>query len=119
MTLPLRVHAPIVRSITPTKDLDNAYRPIEPTESFRPYDTFYVSVELENYRAGDPLYARWYYENSDITQTSLNVNLDGDIFAGFVLHNDQPPWPAGVYRVDILYEEQLIGSETFRVERAP
>lgn len=116
---PLRRSELTVRSITPAKALDMAYRPIQATESFSPYDTFYMSVELKNYHAGAPLYARWYYEDRDITQTSLNVDLNGDIFAGFVLRNDQPPWPPGAYRVDIIYQDTMIGSQTFRVERLP
>ncbi len=112
----LRNRGPSVRSITPATALDDAYRPVEATTVFGPNDTFFVSVKLAGYGAGDPLHARWYFGGSFITETSLNFDHSGDIDAGFVLLNENPPWPVGSYRVDIVYDGEVLGTASFRVE---
>lgn len=107
---------PSVLSITPAKSLDDAYHPIDPTDTFAPEDTFFVSVELDDYDNDSPLLARWYYEESFITETHLEFDYEGDVFAGFVLLNEDPPWPLGRYSVEIVYRERVLGSADFRVK---
>ncbi len=111
----LRSQPPRVISITPATALDDAYRPINATDTFGPEDTFFIAVELKGYRGDAPLVARWYYEDEMITDTPLDAPLQGDIYAGFVLRNDDPPWPTGQYRVEIRIRDQALGDRTFRV----
>ncbi len=112
----LRPRPPEVLSITLTRALDNAYRPIAPTTTFGPQETFFVSVELRGYRPGSDLTARWRYDGQVIVDTELVAEGIGDGYAGFVLHNDNPPWPAGRYTVEILYEGEVLASAEFGVE---
>ena len=39
----------------------------------------------------------------------------GNGWVGFELSNDNPPWPAGEYRVEILVDHAVVGSVSFRV----
>jgi hypothetical protein len=72
---------------------------------------------VKNYRSDDPLVARWLYEGSEIDRTPLSSDLTGNIHAGFVLQNSNPPWPIGKYRVEILYNDSVLGSANFSVEQ--
>ncbi len=116
VALSLRRAGPRVAAITLATALDDRYRPVEVTDAYDPGDTFFVSVRLEDYRADDDIVARWYYQDSAITDTPLEAEgLSGDIDAGFVLRNEDPPWPVGQYRVEILHEDRVIGSAEFVV----
>ncbi len=108
--------APQVLSVVPARSLDDAFRPVEPTQRFSPDETFFVSVELRGYRPGMDLSAVWRYEGQMITRTPLATDDAGDGYAGFVLSPENPPeWPPGRYTVDILYGEKLLGRAVFEV----
>jgi hypothetical protein len=96
--------------------LDDAYHPVETTTIYKPEDTFAVSVTVKDYRGDEPLIARWFYQGAKITDTPLAGDLKGDITAGFVLQNQNPPWPSGGYSVEILYKDQILGSTVFTVK---
>ena len=95
--------------------LDDRYRPVEVTDTYKPDDTFFASVEVKGARSDEPLRARWFYEGEEITTSPLASDLAGDLYAGFVLSNQDAPWPVGSYRVDILYEDDVLGSTSFKV----
>jgi hypothetical protein len=112
----IRRPAPLrVLSVTPTRALDDLYRAVEPTDTFSPQDTFFVSVELQGYRPDMTLVARWRYEGEVITETELETTDSGSGYAGFALRSEALPWPAGEYSVEIVYQERVLGSATFRV----
>lgn len=108
---------PTVTKVVMATALDDQYHPVEITETYHPTDTFAVSVEVKHYRHDDPLVARWLYQGSEIKRTPLSSELAGNIDAGFVLHNSNPPWPIGRYRVEILYDDSVLGSADFSVEQ--
>lgn len=111
-----------VLSVTPATALDDLYQPVETTNVFGPQDTFFVSVQLRNYRPDMQVVARWRYEGQFITETTLVTGPLGDStkpyegYAGFSLRNDNPPWPSGDYTVEIVYQDKVLGSAAFRVE---
>lgn len=109
---------PRIGDVITADALDDQYRPIGATEVYASDDTFYVSVEIDDYRADDPVAARWQYGGEVIATTPLEADLYGGIYAGFVLANEAL-WPEGRYRVDILYGEDVLGGADFRVDSAP
>ncbi len=116
VVLALRSRPPRVTSVTLATALDDAYRPVDTTTVYAPEDTFFVSVQLQGFRQGMNLKARWRYDGGVIKETPLETDTSGDGYAGFVLRNDAPPWPDGPYSVEILYDGQVVGSAAFRVE---
>jgi hypothetical protein len=107
---------PEVISVTPARALDADYRPVDPTTTFLPDETFYISVELRGYRSGTELVAQWRYGGEVFDQTSLIASDAGEGYAGFSLSPQDPPeWPVGTYLVDILYEDHLLGRASFEV----
>lgn len=111
-----RSRPPEVLSVLPATALDDQYQPLEVTDTFGPDDTFFVSVELRGYRSDMALSARWLYEGELITETTLETANTGEGYAGFVLVNEAPPWPQGKYRVEIVYQDDVLGSAAFTVE---
>lgn len=107
---------PTVLSVMPATAFDDAFRPIEVVDAYGPEDTFFISVELEGYDSSMELIARWLYEGQLITETTLATADSGVGYAGFVLRTEYPPWPAGRYTVEIVYEGEVLGSAAFRVE---
>jgi hypothetical protein len=105
-----------VTEVVPATALDDTYRPVETTDVFDPEDTFFVSVQLSGYRPDMELLARWKYQDNLITETTLNTDDVGEGYAGFSLINDNPPWGEGRYTVEIVYEDEVLGSAAFRVE---
>jgi hypothetical protein len=106
---------PIVTNVIMATALDDRYRPVEVTETYTPADTFFASIEVKGVDGDEPLLARWIYEGEEITTSPLASDLAGDLYAGFVLTNQDTPWPVGRYRVDILYEDDVLGSANFSV----
>ncbi len=114
--LALRPHEPEVVNVIMATALDDAYRPVTVTDVYGPRDTFFASVELRGYQPEMELRARWRYEGQVIRETLLTTQQAGDGYAGFVLSNQGLPWPLGNWTVEIVYEGEVLGQATFRVE---
>lgn len=107
-----------VLSVTPATALDDHFQPVSSTDQYAPGDSFFVSVELRGYQPRHQLFARWKYEGQVITTTRLETQSAGQGFAGFVLRNEDGDWPVGKYSVEILFDDEILGSASFRVEAA-
>ena len=107
--------APQVTHIATASALDDAFEPVTATDTFKPADTFFVSVKISNYRSDEDIRARWRFNGDTVGETPLETRgTDGNITAGFALSN-QKPWPPGRYSVDILYGDSVLSSADFHV----
>ena len=114
----IRGRGPQVESVTPAQALDDAYRPVEATDTFGPTDTFFVAVQISNYEPSMNVTATWRYEGDVITTTPLSTDTSGEGFAGFSLSPSDPPqWPSGSYNIEIFYNDDMpLGSAEWTVE---
>ena len=108
-----------VTEIVTATALDQSFRPIEPTATFAPDATFFVSIKLEAYQTDKPIIARWKYEGQLINETMLSTEDIGDGYAGFSLSHSDSKWPIGRYTIEILANSQQLGSTSFEVKEAP
>ena len=107
--------APQVTKITTASALDDAFEPVDATDTFKPTETFFVSVKILNYQSGQDIRARWRFNGDTVGETSLETHgAVGDITAGFSLSSQQR-WPEGRYTVDIMYGDTVLSSAEFRV----
>ena len=60
--------------------------------------------------------AQWYFGNSQISQATYVTEASGTGYVAFELTNQQP-WPEGLYRVEILSADVVLGSVEFRVTK--
>lgn len=88
------------------------------TTTFAPADTFYLLVDLANAPDDTTVKAEWTAvsaEGADPNTVLDNVELtNGSGTLTFDLQNDNP-WPAGDYKVDIYLNDELDQTLTFKV----
>lgn len=112
----LQRQQPEVLSLTTARALDSDYQPVEPTTSYGPDDTFFISVELRGYRTGMNITALWRHQGEVIAETPLLAEAGEAGIAGFSLSPESPPrWPEGGYVVDIMYDGHVVGRTAFDV----
>ena len=98
------------RSVTAEKTI------AEKTDSFRPADTFYVSVKTDGSGPTATLTARWTYQDGQVVDESKqNIAATGSA-AVSEFHLSQPDgWPAGGYKVEVLLNGTSAGTRDFKV----
>ena len=98
------------RSVTADKTI------AEKTDSFRPADTFYVSVKTDGSGPSATLTARWTYEDGQVVDESRqNITPTGSATVT-EFHMSKPDgWPAGGYKVEVLLNGISAGTREFKV----
>ena len=98
------------RSVTGDKTI------AERTDSFRPGDTFYLSVRTEGSGPSATLTARWTYEDGQVVDESTqNIAPTGSTSATEFHLSKPDAWPAGGYKVEVLLNGTSAGTKDFRV----
>jgi hypothetical protein len=88
----------------------------EKTDSFRPADTFYVSVVTDGSGPSATLTARWTYEDGQVVDESTQNLAPTGGTAATEFHLSKPDgWPAGGYKVEVLLNGTSAGTRDFRV----
>jgi hypothetical protein len=87
----------------------------EASDSFRPADTFYVSVRTEGTSPGANLKARWTYEDGQpVDESTQSIAPSGPAVTEF--HVSKPDgWPTGSYKVEVLLNGVSAGHKAFKV----
>jgi hypothetical protein len=87
------------------------------TDSFRPADTFYLSVKTEGAAASARLSARWTYEDGQVvSESTQSIAPSGPAVTEF--HVSKPDgWPEGSYKVEVALNGAPAGSKEFRVKQ--
>ena len=85
------------------------------TDSFRPKDTFYLSVRTEGDAKSARLSARWTYEDGQVVDESTQtIAPTGPAVTEF--HISKPDgWPKGGYKVEVSLNGAPAGGKEFRV----
>jgi hypothetical protein len=98
------------RSVTADKAI------AEKTDSFRPGDTFYLSVKTDGSGPSATLTARWTYQDGQVVDESRQniAPTGGPVVTEF--HLSKPDgWPAGGYKVEVLLNGAPAGTRDFKV----
>jgi hypothetical protein len=86
------------------------------TDSFRPNDTFYVSVKTDGSAPSATLTARWTYEDGQVVDESRQDIIASGGTAVTEFHLSKPDgWPAGKYKVEVLLNGTPAGTKDFKV----
>ena len=104
-----------VTTIEVGKAVDAQKRVAQPTATFSPGDTLYVSVVTEGTSPSATLGARWTYDGTTvIKEDSQTIAPTGPAATEF--HVDKPSgWPAGKYKVEITLNGNSAGTKQFDV----
>lgn len=90
----------------------------EPTTTFRPADNFFVAVKTEGSAPDAKVAAVWTYEDQRVIESEQTIKPQGPSVITFELPKPDGPnatWPSGDYKVKILLNGVLAGSERFEV----
>lgn len=87
-----------------------------PTTEFKPKDTVFLSVMVENGKVGDMLAATWSSGGKTIRTDSVALAKDGSGMSEFRLANPKG-MPVGDYKVDVSLNGQTQQSASFKVVR--
>lgn len=90
------------------------------TDTFRPGDTFYVAVKTVGSASTATLVAHWIYEGGQrISEAAQTIAPSGPAVTEFHVSRPNGPgngWPTGDYRVEIVLNGVLAGTEKFKVQ---
>ena len=97
--------------------LDAAKRISDKTDSFKPTDTIYVSVETEGTSPGARLAAHWTYQDGQVVKhDETSIAPSGRAATEF--HISKPSgWPQGDYKVEVTLDGASAGTKSFKVSR--
>jgi large exoprotein involved in heme utilization and adhesion len=88
----------------------------EKTASFRPADTFHVSVATDGSGPSATLTARWTYEDGQVVDESRQSISPTGSATVTEFHLSKPDgWPAGAYKVEVLLNGSSAGTREFTV----
>ena len=98
------------RSVTADKTI------AEKSDSFRPADTFYVSVETDGSGPSATLTARWTYQDGQVVDESKQSIAPTGGATVTEFHLSKPDgWPSGGYKVEVLLNGASAGTREFKV----
>ena len=103
-------HIDVGRSVAADKTI------AEKTDSFRPADTFYVSVKTDGSGPSATLTARWTYQDGQLVDESTQSIAPTGGAVATEFHLAKPDgWPAGGYKVEVLLNGASAGTREFKV----
>ena len=103
----------ILNTVT-SRRVSGDYAPLDVTSQFSPADAFYCVIQVANAQPGTPIIARWLFGDALISEASYTTKEQGSGYIAFELTNQQP-WPEGIYRVEIISADAVMGSTEFSV----
>src|SRR5690606_26952364 len=117
---PAPAPAPVtVTSVDLGSEVDANNRVTSPKSTFSPTDTIHASVSTTSADPSTPqtgtLTARWTYEGGQLVdETSRDYNFTGTGQTAFQVSKPDG-WPTGNYRVEILYDGEVVQTRDFEV----
>jgi hypothetical protein len=97
--------------------LDVDKRISDKTDSFKPTDTIYVSVETDGTSPGARLAAHWTYKDGQVVKHD-EVSIAPTGKASTEFHIAKPGgWPVGDYKVEVMLDGAPMDSKSFKVSK--
>lgn len=107
---------PAVGEVVSAKDLDASYKPVDPTATYKPSDTFKISVEVQNIEVGNIVNVKYVFDGEEYYASTLTADQEGSGYYGFTLQPSSDGHAIGQYTVEVSLNGKLEKSITFTVE---
>lgn len=108
-----------ILAATTCRSIDAGLNPVDPTSTFGPNDTVYLSVDLEDFPQGTKAGASWYF--GDQFLNSFVITAKKDYATTRISFNLKPttPFAPGRYRAEIYLNDYLSETVQFSVTENP
>jgi hypothetical protein len=106
-----------VKTIEVGKGLGADKHVTNPTTSFGPRDTIYVSVITEGAAPSKTITARWTFQTGQVVKEGTEIIAPTGPAATEFHIAKKTAWPAGKYKVEILVDSSSAGTEEFDVKK--
>jgi hypothetical protein len=106
-----------VKTIEVGKGLSTDKHITNPTESFGPHDTIYVSVITEGAAPSKTVTARWTFQTGQVVKEGTEIIAPTGPAATEFHIAKKTAWPAGKYKVEILVDSSSAGTKEFEVKK--
>ncbi len=106
---------PAIGEVVTAKSLDADYKPVDPTSSYQPGDTFYHSVQVMNLKAGSTVKVQYKLDGELYKESSVTADKDGSGYYGFTLESVSGHIP-GNYTAEVYLDDTLAKTVSFTVE---
>jgi hypothetical protein len=106
-----------VKTIEVGKGLSADKHISNPTESFGPHDTIYVSVITEGAAPSKTITARWTFQSGQVVKEGTEIIAPTGPAATEFHIAKKTAWPAGKYKVEILVDSSSAGTKEFEVKK--
>lgn len=107
-----------VEELVITDSLDENGKPVDSLEVFHPDTNRIYCFTRVPALSNEKLHIQWYYEDDLIGTVENVVSNQGDVSWFLTQPTDQPIFPEGQYRAEIIYNDVQLRSISFRVEEA-
>jgi uncharacterized protein YfaS (alpha-2-macroglobulin family) len=109
---------PTIVAAVAAKSLDDDYKPVDPTSTYAPSETFYISVQVKNMMSGSNVTVKYAYEGEFVPELDTTVIADkaGSGYYGFNLTPPTDGFPVGAYTAEVYLDGALATTLTFTVQ---
>lgn len=108
---------PSIGEAVTAKNLDEDYKPVDPTTVYDPTDVFYLSIQVKNLVAGSVVSVKYKLDGTEYSDSDTTLTADkfGSGYYGFKL-TAASEHPAGKYTAEISLDGKLVKTVKFEVK---
>lgn len=108
---------PSIGAVVPAKNLDEDYKPVDPTTVYDPTDVFYISVQVKNLVVGSVVSVKYKLDGEEYSDgdTTLTADKFGSGYYGFKL-TSAGEHPVGKYTAEVSLDGKLVETVRFEVK---
>lgn len=110
---------PAIGEVVTANSLAEDFQPVEPTSSYQPADTIYLSVEVSDLVLGTTVQVQYKLGGELYEDTTLTADEEGSGYYGFSLQPSEFGHTPGAYTAEVYLNNVLAKTVTFTVEGDP
>lgn len=109
---------PSIGVVVPAKNLDDNFKPVDPTTVYGPTETIHISVQVKNLVVGSNVTVKYLIngERAAEADTRLIADKAGSGHFGFSLTPPPDDFPLGTYTAEVYLDDVLATTVTFSVQ---
>lgn len=107
---------PAIGEVVTAKSLADDFQPVDPTASYQPADTIYLSVEVSDLVVGTTVQVQYKLDGELYEETTLTADQEGSGYYGFSLQPSEFGHTPGAYTAEVYLDNTLAKTVSFTVE---